>query len=324
MRWEAQSNRAAFLLALASLPVLACSSTSPVSENRHVDVTGSGGTGGGDAGGSGGSPETGGASASGGTPGRGGAGGAGGVLGTGGFLDPSKPEPDAGAQVCKGCLIQLSTTQSNAFHAIAKSPLVVTAKLADSTVFGLGSAGKGRLVFSGDGNIVFREGQCPLWQWLGATGAAYPRVLCIGAKYPCLGETHPGAQDVNGLHGYPGQLDYGGLTLPPRYDGSPAALRDDYDVVTYFGVLDHATGTWRSNPADAGTLETFVREEGGGLYIVSEYYGGGASDAQIASANELGRPWSVEFERLSLAWAQTSAEATLQCLPKDPREGELR
>ncbi|MCA9711207.1 MAG: hypothetical protein KDK70_35545, partial [Myxococcales bacterium] len=209
--------------------------------------------------------------------------------------------PDLEPPACLQCNIELMTTQSNAFHELGGMPLVVSAELDGHTVFGIGEADAGRLAFSGDGNVIYREGTCPLWEWLGATGSQPPRVLCIGADWPCSGLTGGNPPlEINALHDYPGQLDYGGLTLPPAYEGDPVGLRADYDVVAYFAVLDFATGGWSADPGDAATLEAFVRAQGGGLYLISEYWGGGMQQPQLDSLNALAQPWSIEYEQRAL------------------------
>ncbi|MEM6996106.1 MAG: hypothetical protein AAF721_36705, partial [Myxococcota bacterium] len=151
--------------------------------------------------------------------------------------------PDMPRVQCLQCEIDLMTTQSNALLPTMGMPLFATAELGTDVVFGIGEADAGRIAVSGDGNVIYREGSCPLWEWLGDTGAQPPRVLCIGADWPCHGETDV-PLEINHLHMYPGQLDYGGLTLPPEYEGDPAALHTDYDLVVYFAVLDFATNGW--------------------------------------------------------------------------------
>ena len=223
---------------------------------------------------------------------------------------------DIGRPECIPCEIALMTTQSNALVESMGAPLFVTADLDGDLVFGLGEAGAGRLAFSGDGNVIYREGTCPLWEWLGATGAQPPRVLCIGADWPCRGETDAMPPlEINLLHTYPGQLDYGGLTLPAQYEGDPSALHTDYDLVVYFAVLDFATGGWDYDPGDVGTLESFVRDEGGGLYLIGEYWGGGMGTEQLDSLNALAAPYDIAFQQLSLAWGPAGATVELDCFP---------
>jgi len=217
---------------------------------------------------------------------------------------------------CLRCEIDLMTTQSNALTVDGASPLFATAELDGETVFGLGEVDAGRIAFSGDGNVIYREGTCPLWEWLGDTGASPPRVLCIGADWPCGGLTETKVvNEINHLHMYPGQLDYGGLTLPPEYEGDPVALHDDYDVVVYFAVLDFATNGWDYDPGDVATLESFARDEGGGLYLIAEYWGGGMGQAQLDSINAIAAPYDVSVQQQSLAWGPAGAAVELDCFP---------
>ena len=217
---------------------------------------------------------------------------------------------------CLRCEIALMTTQSNAMVPGGMAPLFVTAELNADTVFGLGEVDAGRIAFSGDGNVIYREGTCPLWEWLGGTGGSPPRVLCIGADWPCSGLTDTMPQnEINHLHMYPGQLDYGGLTLPPEYEGDAAALHQDYDLVVYFAVLDFATSGWDYDPADVATLESFARDEGGGLYLIAEYWGGGMGQEQLDSLNAIAAPYDVAFQQVSLDWGPAGAAVELDCFP---------
>ena len=239
-----------------------------------------------------------------------------GSLGSDGAVFDLGGIPDVRRVECLQCEIELMTTQSNTLLPPVGAPLFVTAALDGQTVFGLGEADAGRIAVSGDGNVIYREGSCPLWPWLGDTGAAPPRVLCIGADWPCHGET--GAEvplEINHLHMYPGQLDYGGLTLPTEYEGDPAALHADYDLVVYFAVLDFATDGWDFDPSDVDTLESFAREQGGGLYFVAEYWGGGMGQVQLDSINAMVEPFGLGFAQQSLAWGPTGATVELECFP---------
>jgi hypothetical protein len=223
--------------------------------------------------------------------------------------------PDVPVMECVQCEIALMTTQSNAMHATVGMPLFLEAQLDGHLVFGLAEADAGRVAFSGDGNVVYREGTCPLWPWLGATGEELPRVLCFGAEWPCNGLTDS-ALEINALHTYAGVLDYGGLTLPDEYAADPVALRDDYDLVVYISVHDFATGSWDFALGDAATLETFVRDEGGGLYLVGEYWGAMATE-HLESLNWIAAPYDLEFEELSLDWGPAGAMVEIDCFP-DP------
>ncbi len=225
--------------------------------------------------------------------------------------------PDVRPAECLECEISLDTTQSNALVSMGM-PLFAEADLDGQLVFGLAEAGAGRLAFSGDGNVIYREGSCPLWEWLGDTGTEPPRVLCIGSDWPCHGETGANPPlEINHLHMYPGQLDYGGLTLPPEYEGDAVALHADYDLVVYFAVLDLATGGWDFDAGDVDTLESFARDEGGGLYFVAEYFGGGMGQPQVDSFNALVAPYDLGVAQESLAWGPAGASVELECFP-DP------
>jgi hypothetical protein len=227
--------------------------------------------------------------------------------------------PDAPpAERCVQCEIALMTTQSNAMHTLVGMPLFLEAELDAHLVFGLAQADAGRVAFSGDANVLYREGTCPLWPWLGATGVVEPRVLCIGADWPCHGETGPPNPplEINALTMYPGTLDYGGFQLPPEYADDPVLLRADYDLVVYIAVRDYATdGMWSFEASQVETLEAYVRDAGGGLYLAGEYWGA-MMQVHIDSLNAFAAPFAVEFEQLSLDWGPAGAMVEIDCFPE--------
>lgn len=111
---------------------------------------------------------------------------------------------------------------------------------------------------------------------------------------------------------YPGQLDSGGLTLLDQYDGDAAAQHADDGLVVYLAVMDFVSGGWDADPADVATLEAFTRDEGGGLYGVGEYRGGGIGQPQLHSLNAIAAPRAP-------AWSWT----VFQLQPAEPY-GERR
>ena len=79
---------------------------------------------------------------------------------------------------------------------------------------------------------------------------------------------------------------------------------------------DFATNSWDLALGDSATLETFVRDEGGGLYLVGEYWGA-MSDAHLESLNWIAERYDVAFEQLSLDWGPAGAMVEIDCFP-DP------
>lgn len=222
------------------------------------------------------------------------------------------PEPPA----CLECSISLFTTASTSLSP-AGDGLLVEVLLDGQLVYALDEWGPGRLVFSGDSNILFAEGECPIWQWLGATGQALPRVLCFGARHACTGLTDGMPPlEVNQLHTYPGTLDYVGTTLPAPYADDAAAIAADYDVLVYAATND-AFNPWSSDPADAMTVVEFVELEGGGAYVVGEYSPGGMGADQHAALQILAEGFDMSFEQVWLDWGEAGAAVALECFP-DP------
>ena len=233
-----------------------------------------------------------------------------------GFVFDLGPQPDAPEPpACLQCSISLFTTASTSLSPMGDG-LLIEVLLDGQLVYALDEWGAGRLVFSGDSNILYAEGDCPIWSWLGATGAALPRVLCFGAEHACTGLTDGMPPlDVNALHTYPGTLDYVGTTLPPAYAGDAAAIAADYDVVVYAATNDFFN-PWDSDPADAPTVVEFV-EMGGGAYIVGEYSPGGMGAPQHAALQILAEAFDVSFDEVWLDWGEAGAEVELECFP-DP------
>jgi hypothetical protein len=227
-------------------------------------------------------------------------------------VQPDVPRPPA----CLQCSISLFTTASTSLSPIGDG-LLVEVLLDGQLVYALDEWGPGRLAFSGDSNILYAEGECPIWSWLGATGDALPRVLCFGAQHACTGLTSGMPPlEVNVLHTYPGTLDYAGTTLPPPYADDAAAIAADYDVLVYAATNDYFN-PWSSDPADALTVAEFVAMEGGGAYIVGEYSPGGMGAQQHAALEIVAEEFDMSFDEVWLDWGEAGAELELDCFP-DP------
>jgi hypothetical protein len=234
-----------------------------------------------------------------------------------GFVFDLGQPPDAPApRTCLECSISLFTTASTSLQPLGDG-LLIEVLLAGQLVYALDEWGPGRLVFSGDSNILFAEGECPIWSWLGGTGDALPRVLCFGAEHACTGLTGGAPPlEVNALHTYPGTLDYAGTTLVAPYADDAAAIAADYDVLVYAATNDYFN-PWASDPADALTVVEFVELEGGGAYIVGEYSPGGMGAPQHAALQVLADAFDMSFDTVWLDWGEAGAEVDLECFP-DP------
>ena len=232
-----------------------------------------------------------------------------------GFVFDLGPTPDAPPPpACLECSISLFTTASTALQPMGDG-LLVEVLLDGQLVYALDEWGPGRLAFSGDSNILYAEGECPIWSWLGGTGDELPRVLCFGAKHACTGLTDGmPAAEVNVLHTYPGTLDYAGTTLPAPYADDAAAIAADYDVLVYAATNDYFN-PWSSDPADALTVAEFVQLEGGGAYVVGEYSPGGMGAPQHAALQEVAQAFDMSFDTVWLDWGEAGAAVELECFP---------
>lgn len=220
-----------------------------------------------------------------------------------------------GATECLPCEISLFTTASTTLAPTNDNDFLIEVFLEGDRVYALDESGSGRVAFSGDSDILYAEGDCPIWSWLGATGTEAPRVLCFGARHACTGLTDGATPlEVNKLHEYPGQLLYAGTSLPEPYDTNAAALRADYDVVVYAATND-AFNPWSSDPQDAAIVADFVETMGGGAYIVGEYSTGGMGPEQFEALQNVAAMFEVSFDQVWLDWGQASASTQLECFP---------
>lgn len=123
-----------------------------------------------------------------------------------------------------------------------------------------------------------------------------PRVALVGAGYPC-----PNADEWG---------EYLGETLPDDAL-DPASLAAEWDVVIACGALSGADGVWQA------TLQSYVRDYGGGLLVVEDYkLACAANQASLVALNALTEPAGFLFMPIDLEWAPIEVE--LPCVADYP------
>ncbi len=267
-----------------------------------------------------------GASAAGGVAGSGATGGvwatggagSGGIAGTGGVIldaampDAADPCPDGGTPGDAGC------------HCGALSFTIDTQQ---SCSLGLQPGadldGEGFISLGGQQHRVFaldRWGKGHIIAWCDATtlpellmafdvtgylgGVAQPRVASFGDNYLCK----PGALSS---HPLPKTIAYQGEDLPAKYQGNSAALAQDFDVVIFCGFRQGWPNPWITE------LGEFVAIHGKGLLAVMDYEGI-VTAQDFANMSAITKPSGIVFNPLNLAWAPSSINVALECVPDLP------
>ncbi len=178
--------------------------------------------------------------------------------------------------------------------------------LGDETVYALDEVGPGRVIYTGDSNILNEEiTDCPLYEWLGASGMQLPSLASFGSNL-CGGTG-------NSLPDYQGEWTFLGSSLPAQYHNNPGALAAEFDVVIYCPVRFNAP------PLSQGAINAlvgFVTEQGGGLYLVSEYFGGGIDQNALNNINAVANPLDANFLPTNLNWGQVDGEINIDCFPE--------
>jgi hypothetical protein len=212
-----------------------------------------------------------------------------------------------GDGTCLQCGITLSTNQSGSLQPVAPNTFLAEILQSGETVYALDEVGPGRVIYSGDSNILNEEvTDCPLYEWLGQTGTSPPVIGSIGSNTVCAGLG-------NSLGSYP-TWSYIGQNVPAQYLGDPAALLADYDAIIYC-PLRSMIDTVTMDAAEATTLVDFVTVQGGGLYLVSEYFGGGLNQQAIDDVNSIANALGAHFLSTNLDWGQADGEVQIGCFP---------
>lgn len=206
---------------------------------------------------------------------------------------------------CIECSITLDTTQSGSLESIDNNTFLAEMYLGQEIVYALDEVGPGRVIYTGDSNILNSEiTDCPLYEWLGQTDMQLPSLASIGSNL-CSGIG-------NNLPNYQGSWTFLGESLPNQYVGDPAALAADYDVVIYCPVRFNGAPL---TLAESGTYVDFVTQQGGGLYLVSEYFGGGIDQQAVDNINSIANPLDANFLPTNLNWGQADGEVMIDCFP---------
>lgn len=210
--------------------------------------------------------------------------------------------PDTPTDDCLACSITIASQQSGAL-AVLGTEVFGTASLQGQVVYALGTSGAGRYIASADSSLPFNEvTNCPVVPWLAGTNAP-PAIFTFGWG-PSDGPKNfsPQGETVGGLH------------LPAQYVGNPAALAADYDIVVYL----EASGQWDQGEAPSDlemqTLVDYVTIHGGGLYVVSEFFGY-MKDADLVSVNRVMKPLGVEALAVNLDWGNAEGNIDFECFP---------
>lgn len=195
--------------------------------------------------------------------------------------------------------MQLQADASASLVALAGNTFLGSASALGSIVWAIDEVDAGRVAYAAATEVLHNEvTQCGLWDWLGATEGAAPRVLGTG-NFQC------DAQPWNGL-GALADFTYSG-SLPPEYVGDPAALRGDYDIVLF------CTSNWGGPPEiDAQTYVDFVKVHGGGLYLATVKQFGQMDE--IDRVNEIAEPLGAQFQADNLSWEDWPV-AEFACFP---------
>ncbi|RMG95029.1 MAG: hypothetical protein D6705_14745 [Deltaproteobacteria bacterium] len=211
---------------------------------------------------------------------------------------PDAPPPDD----CLACSISIASKQSGALE-ILGNEVFGTAELMNEIVYALGTSGSGRFIASADSSLPFNEvSDCPIVEWLAGTGAS-PKVLTFGW----------GPQDGPKQFSLP-QETVAGIHLPAQYVGDPAQLAADFDIVVYMegsGQFDQGD---QPTDAEMQTVVDYVVSHGGGLYVVSEFYGY-MNDADLESVNRIMEPLGVRALAVNLNWGNVAGNIDFTCFP---------
>jgi len=187
------------------------------------------------------------------------------------------------------------------------SPFIAELELMNQIVYALKTVGAGRVIFSGDSNTLYlEETDCPLWEWLGSTGSSLPRVLTFGAP-----ECTTQSSTMSFAPAFPTHdVEYN--LLPAQFVGDPAALKAAYDVVIYC-----ETPYFRGDDlptAEVQTLIDYVTLQGGGLYLMSEWFTYLNQD-DIDAVNRIANPLGANFLPTDLEWGGIEGQVSLSCFP---------
>jgi hypothetical protein len=132
---------------------------------------------------------------------------------------------------------------------------------------------------------------------------ADPVVNSFGDYYLC---------NPDGLSGYmPDYVNYMGEDMPSEYVGHPELMAEDFDVLIFCGFRIDWLTEWSAE------IESFVVDHGKGFLAAMDYEGVVTYD-DFDNMNLITDQAGIHFEPLNLAWAPTSVEVALECVPDVP------
>lgn len=247
-----------------------------------------------------------GAGATGGAVGTGGAGGdpsIGGFNSSGGgdpCADPDSPDCD-----CEELSFNIDTKQSCSLDILDAFEMdgegFITLEGMDHRVFALDRWGEGHIIAWCDGTTAGELTEAfDVYAYLGQV--ANPKVASFGDNALCQDGT---------INDFPGDVPYLGEDLPAQYVGDAAQLAADYDVIILCGFRIPWTTDWSSEFAE------FVAVHGKGLLAVGEYEGV-SQEADFNGLTNITSPSGIVFNPLNLAWAPSSTNVAIDCVPDLP------
>jgi len=215
---------------------------------------------------------------------------------------------EAGACVdCPELNFSLETKQACAmtilpgFEVDAES--FITLEGADHRVLAMDRWGAGHIVAWCDGTTLgdlllsFN-----LAEYLGQTDT--PRVASFGDDAICAYEGWVGSP-------VPAWVQYQGEDLPAQYRGNPSALAADWDVVIFCGFRIPWAYDWSAE------IASFVATHGKGFLAVMDYEGV-VQSTDFTNMSLITSQAGIRFDPLNLAWAPSSTDVVLDCVPDIP------
>ncbi len=111
---------------------------------------------------------------------------------------------------------------------------------------------------------------------------------------------------------WPEDVAYLGQSLPAVYQGNPAQMAADFDVLIFCGF---GPGAWSHDWVDE--IASFVTDHGKGFLAVMEYESV-ALQTDFDNMSAITSPAGIVFEALNLDWAPTSVSVEIDCVPDLP------
>ena len=141
-----------------------------------------------------------------------------------------------------------------------------------------------------------------LAQYLGQVPT--PRVASFGDQAICSYQGWVGSP-------VPSWVQYQGENLPMQYRSNPALLAADWDVVIFCGFRISWSYDWSNE------IREFVATHGKGFLAIMDYEGV-VQGTDFTNMTTITSQAGIQFEPLNLAWAPSSTNVVLDCVPDVP------